>query len=398
MLKSKRKNKNKYNKKSKQQNKTTKLQNKRLKQQKSKVSIKKITKFKRPNKKYNKPKLKTKKQTKKQIGGNNIKMDIDKERKIKQLQDMYKSYNQLHKTHNFSLEPQLEPFEIPIEQQIPQEQILVISKDILKDILKKNTYSLLPYFFKNHSPTMHDHDDLIDTYQKGNCVALAKHMQKRLKQKGLDSYICPATLPPRLIQDNYPKLGHVTAIIKTPTHFIIHEPAHFLQEPILVNVNGEKISVNVSVFGEDWHYKYDPTSNKIHVYLKDDNEHFYYDLRKIKNMEQSISYPINTLNRRIPIVAFDVDNREKLAHLSIRLDKGVLEGYNKNYNGNVFEKGWFPKFNWKKTFEQYPDFQNRYQQLSAWEGLNEQQCANLGYSNSEELREKVFAILHTHFN
>jgi hypothetical protein len=315
--------------------------------------------------------------------------------RINELKKKYNTYHNLHKSVHFIDEPQLEDFEIPIET-MEQSKIEPISKRILTDTLNNSSYSLLSYYFRDHPPDFHNHDNTIEKYNNGNCVALAYHVQEKLREQGIHSEIIPGSLPTRLIQPGYPILGHAVAVVSTPTHFILHEPAHFLSEPIIVSKNGEKVTAFVSVFDETYYYKYSPKDKKIFVSLDDGSERYYYDLRKVKNISQSISYPINTKNRRPPIVVFDPFKNKKKAHLSIRLDKGVLQGYNIDYKDNPADDGWYDELQWREILNNNElSEEEKYRTLCEWKGLSDEQCKIFGYGNPDELREMILAIIES---
>jgi hypothetical protein len=365
------------------------------------VYKKSIKRNKKSNGRYKKQKYNKKRKTKKIFkGGKNIKKHSNymlsssqlKEQKIKDLQQMYKDYHQLKQ----SQEPILRPLKMNIDK-LSTDEIVPISEKILHQLIQNYSYSLFPYYFRKHDKSLKDHDDCLIKEGNGNCVAFAKAVQQELLNHNIHSYMIPATLPKRLIQPGYPALAHITTIVKTHTHFILHEPAHFLTKPILVDINGQKKTINVSVFGEKWYFQYVPEQNKIIVLLNDNNENYHYDLQELLNIEQAISYPVNILNRRIPSVSFDPVNNNKLSHLSIRLDKGLLEGYHHTYKlGNKEEKGWFPQLDWVSILSnQHTSFDDKYNKIATWDGLSDEQLLSLGYKDPETTREKVYAILKT---
>lgn len=261
-----------------------------------------------------------------------------------------------------------------------------ISKKILSSILKTSTYSTLGYYFIPNVK-IEKQDEHVGKMNTGNCVYFAKRVLRELEKHRIKGYLIPGTVLKSLQQPGYPLYAHCVVIVKTPTHFIIYEPAFYILEPIFVNLDGSPSTYFINVYQKDWMYKYDESTNKIHVY-ENGEPIFYYYLVNVLNPSTSISYPVNIKNQRLPIVKYDVDSKTKLAHLSIRLDNNCLEGYNANYEGD----GWFPKYD-LSGLNQMP-IEQQQQSLSSWVGLTDHQCSSLN-CNKKDLINKIIAIMLT---
>lgn len=287
-------------------------------------------------------------------------------------------------------EPILQPY---IQQQIvsiPIDKLRTLSTKIITEIVDSSTYSLLPYYFLGNSTDIMNQDKIVSKQNSGNCVSFSHMVLHKLQKEGIYGVIIPATLPPRLVQSGYPLYGHVAALLETSSHFVIFEPAYFILEPIIINKNGEGTDVRVNVFNATWKFSYDAASMQINVVM-DGKQLFFYKLCVIENPSESVSYPINILNKRIPTVKYDCENNRKISHFAIRIDTQALEGYNIN---NTHEDHWYSRFEWKTCFEnEKMTIQEQMRILSDWEGFSEMQCRDLGYNNRNELIEKVYSII-----
>lgn len=272
----------------------------------------------------------------------------------------------------------------------PVDEIKSLSTGILNEIVSSSTYSLLPYYFLDENIGIGDQDEIVSKQNSGNCVSFAHMVLDKLNNLGISGVIIPATLPPRLIQSGYPLYGHVATLLQTEDYFIIFEPAYFIMEPIVVNKNGEITDLKVNVFNAVWKLSYDNKDMKINVTM-DGKPLFYYKMSTIENPSESVSYPINILNKRIPTVKYDNINNRKIAHFSIRVDTQVLEGYNIKHTS---EDQWYSRFEWKTCLENKElPVEEQVRILADWEGLCEMQCSDLGYMDRNELIEKVYSII-----
>ena len=273
---------------------------------------------------------------------------------------------------------------------IPIDDLRTLSTNIITEIVDSSTYSLVPYYFLGNDIDIMVQDEIVSKQNSGNCVSFSHMVLDKLHKHGIYGVIIPATLPPRLVQSGYPLYGHVATLLQTRDHFIIFEPAYFILEPIIVNKNGEESDVRVNVFNAMWTFSYDEESMQINVKM-DEKQLFYYKLCVIENPSESVSYPINILNKRIPTVKYDCENNRKIAHFAIRVDTQSLEGYNIN---NTHEDHWYNRFEWKTCFENEKlTIQEQIRILSDWEGFSEIQCRDLGYNNRNKLIEKVYSII-----
>jgi hypothetical protein len=277
----------------------------------------------------------------------------------------------------------------------PINELITISTNIITEIVDSSTYSLIPYYFLGNDVAISDQDEMVSKQNSGNCVSFSYMVLEKLKKEGFTGVIIPATLPPRLMQSGYPLYGHVATLLQTESHFIIFEPAYFILEPIVINKNGDDIDVRVNVFNATWTFSYDESSKQIDV-KNDGKQLFYYKMCVIDNPTESVSYPINMLNKRIPTVKYDCKNNRKIAHFAIRVDTQALEGYNVN---NTHEDHWYSRFEWKTCFENEKlTTQEQIRILSDWEGFSEIQCSDLGYSNRSELIKKTFSIMRVEWD
>lgn len=290
---------------------------------------------------------------------------------------LYKEYMNLGKEEEMKHKPL--DFAVTTDPNIAD-----ISKKILSSVLKTSTYSTLGYYFIPNVK-IEKQDEYVGKLNTGNCVYFAKRVLRELEKHRVKGYLIPATVLKSLRQPGYPLYAHCVVIVKTPTHFIIYEPAFYILEPIFVNLDGSPSTHFIDIYQKDWTYKYDELSNKIHVY-ENGEPIFYYYLVNVLNPSTSISYPVNIHNQRLPIVKYDVDSKTKLAHLSIRLDNNCLEGYNSNYEGH----GWFPKYDLSGLKEM--PIEQQQQSLSSWEGLSDHQCSSLN-CKKKDLINKIIAII-----
>jgi len=281
-------------------------------------------------------------------------------------------------------EPVLDTTFMPKQADHSKTELNTLCKDILRGVISNHTYSLIPYYFMP-SVNIAKQDDIVRS--SGSCVFFANLIVDKLKAHNISSTRIPSTLPPMLIQPDYPYYGHVSTMFQTSAYFVLLEPAYFILKPIFVNMNGEPTNISVNCFDTVWMFQYDKQRNKIHVSEKG-KRIFFYKLSTILNPSQSISYPITILNQRIPIVRYDAIRNRKIAHLSVRLDMHMLEGYSIHYEQNG---GWFPPFKWTQFLGK--SMQEQYAILSNWNGLSTKQCKDLGYTNPDELRKCIFAII-----
>jgi hypothetical protein len=286
-----------------------------------------------------------------------------------------------------------EPILQPISKEyitIPIDELITLSTNIITEIVDSSTYSLVPYYFLGNDIDIMVQDEIVSKQNSGNCVSFSHMVLDKLHKHGISGVIIPATLPPRLIQSGYPLYGHVATLLQTHSHFIIFEPAYFILEPIIINKNGDNTDIRVNVFNAIWTFSYDEKLMQINVKM-DEKPLFYYKVCVIENPSESVSYPINILNKRIPTVKYDCKSNRKIAHFAIRVDTQSLEGYNIN---NTHEDHWYNRFEWKSCFEnERMTIQEKIRILSDWEGFSETQCRDLGYNNRNELIEKVYSII-----
>lgn len=274
-------------------------------------------------------------------------------------------------------------------------ELITISSKIIEKIIRSSTYSLLPYYFLEGVNKLEQQDLIVSIQNSGNCVSFAYMVIENLKEKSIDQgIIIPATLPSRLIQNGYPKYGHVAVILETETNFIIFEPAYFILSPIVINKSGESITIDVVVFNTQWKFVYDERTQRINVSTNEEPLYFY-EICIIENPSLSVSYPINIMNKRIPLVKYNYDMNNKTAHLSIRIDTQKLEGYNINYSSSPDH--WYGKFDWKTCLDNEYSNEKQIDILSQWEGFSQEQCIDLNI-NKTELVEKVYSIIKTEWD
>lgn len=312
-------------------------------------------------------------------------------------------YNRYH-SFNAIKEPEIRNIEIRNNNNISNTLIKNNVIDSLRDkfqkinktIINNSTYSLTHYYFNIHNPQDVETQDItISKMKSGNCVAFAHMILDALSNEGIKTgKIIPATLPSRLKQDGYPYYGHVAVMLETKTKFILFEPAYFILTPIYVPKDETPVTINVKVFNADWTFKYDKKTKQITVLAPTKTNEleqlFYYVVAEIVNPSVSVSYPINVLNKRIPIVKYDADTDTKIAHLSIRIDTKALEGYS---NTNPTDKGWFQRLEWKTLLDGKKTESEVLDALKQWPGLSDDLCKKLGYTNPNELRKHVYAII-----
>jgi hypothetical protein len=278
---------------------------------------------------------------------------------------------------------------------IPLSELMVLSSNIIENIIKSSTYSLLPYYFLEDLVTLEQQDLIVSKQNSGNCVSFAYMVIENLKTYSIEeAIIIPATLPPRLVQYGYPKYGHVAVVLETDSNFIIFEPAYFILTPIVIKKSGEPIIIDVVVFNTKWTFFYDETTQRINVTMDEDPLYFY-EICIIENPSLAVSYPINIMNKRIPIVKFDYDTNKKMAHLSIRIDIQKLEGYNVNYSSS--SDHWYERFDWKTCLDNEFSSEEQIDILSQWDGFSQVQCINLNVDKIE-LVKKVYSIIKTEWD
>lgn len=270
----------------------------------------------------------------------------------------------------------------------PLHELVSIAKKVISDIIEAFTYSLLPYYFLPESVPIEHHDIVVSKYKSGNCVSLAYMVLEEFKKKQIEAILIPATIPPRLIQKGYPEYSHVVATLETKECFILCDPAYFILTPVVVKKNGDPFVIYVEVFKETWTYRYDERQKRINV-TTNGIQICFYKICVIENPTFSISYPVNTRNRRIPIIKYSSKENRKLAHLSIRIDTQKLEGYNVHHPSNDH---WYERFDWATCLNPALTEEQQLEALSNWEGLSNQQCATLNY-DKDILVKQIFSIL-----
>jgi hypothetical protein len=277
------------------------------------------------------------------------------------------------------------------------EELLDISRNVLA-IVVEHTYSLVPYFI---TPNIRitTQDKIILEKNSGNCIAFATKISLLLSTYQIPNCFIPATIPPRLIQPGFPDYGHSVILIETPKYYIIYEPAYFIREAIIIHKDGTPTTTNVGVFKTKWFMVYNKSANQIDVSeINADGSktpQYYYTLSIITNPSESISFPVNIHNKRIPIVKYSTKHDCLEGHFSIRLDTHRIEGFRlSNNNGGDENRGWFERFEWKDCLNPEKTLEQNYEILSKWEGLTDEHCRLIGYDNPDELRTIVFAIIH----
>ena len=269
-------------------------------------------------------------------------------------------------------------------QYITEQQFYQI-QSISKDIISRSTYSLLPYYFLSADISTQLQDEFLSKKNMGNCVSFAHMIIDDLRDKDIHTgIIIPATLPTQFIQLGYPIFSHVAIMLETETNFIIFEPTYFIIEPIVIPKNGTDLRINITVLNTEWIYKYIDGSQTIIVTNLDGSELFYYKIAEIANPSESVSHPINAINKRITIVKFDPVINKKIAHLSIRIDTKKLESYNTS-------DGWYPRFDWSSISDN-SDYNEICKSLLEWEGVSLTQCIAFGYEQIV-LANMIIAII-----
>jgi hypothetical protein len=278
--------------------------------------------------------------------------------------------------------PLLEPISLaPIPHQTVDD-VKAIGQEILATLIASLNYSLLPYFF---IPDLRiaTQDYVVNKHKSGNCAFFANKVVHALHKQGLQGILIPATLPPSLLQPGYPEYAHVSVLIPLDTHLVLLEPAYFIIDPICVPRDGSAVDVPVPSFETTWTYRYSKEDNKILV-SEGGTPQFYYLLQRILNPSESISYPVTIRNQRPPIVTFDPIRNCKIAHLSVRLDKRVLEGYHESL-------GWFDPLEFASILA-LPTERAQLKRLADWPGTSDDVCKALGWSPTD-LRKKLLAIV-----
>lgn len=316
-----------------------------------------------------------------------------------------KKYINLYKNYIHTCRQTVKPILIPLQPSNiitnkPLEELIEISRKVL-GIVVEHTYSLVPYFI---TPNIHisTQDKVVLERNSGNCIAFATKVSILLSSYNIPHCFIPATIPPRLIQPGFPDYGHAVILVETPEHYIIYEPAYFVREAIVVHKDGTPTITNVGVFKTKWFMVYNKSENKINVSeINADGSkkpQYYYTLSIITNPSESISFPVNIHNKRIPIVKYSTKYDCLEGHFSIRLDTHRIEGFrlNNTCQDNVSDdnRGWFERFEWKDCLNPLNTFDQNYEILSKWEGLTDEHCRLIGYDNPDELRTIVFAIIH----
>ena len=64
-------------------------------------------------------------------------------------------------------------------------------------------------------------------------------------------------------------------------------------------------------------------------------------------------------------------------------------------DGSDDDKGWFPRFDYKRILESSGSEEEKKQQLAKWIGLSETQCKSLKCKR-DELINKIFAVIMHH--
>lgn len=320
------------------------------------------------------------------------------ERSLKEYIEIYKNY--IH-TCRQNIEPILIPlYPSNIITNKTLEELQEISRKVLA-IVVEHTYSLVPYFI---TPNIHvlTQDKVVLERNSGNCIAFATKVSLLLSTYNIPHCFIPATIPPRLIQPGFPNYGHAVILVETPKHYLIYEPAYFVRKAIVVHKDGTPTTTNVGVFKTTWYMVYNKSKNKIDVSeINADGSkkpQYYYTLSIITNPSESISFPVNIHNKRIPIVKYSTKYDCLEGHFSIRLDTHRIEGFrlNNTCQANVSDdnRGWFERFEWKDCLNPTNTLEQNYEILSKWEGLTDEHCRLIGYNNPDELRTIVFSIIH----
>lgn len=348
------------------------------------------------NNKYKKYKRSMKRR---QNGGSARTAHHSTKRSLNEYIEFYKNYK--HICHQ-NVEPILIPLNpLNIITNKPLEKLLEISRKVLT-IVVEQTYSLVPYFITPHIHIT-TQDKAVLSRNSGNCIAFATKISVLLSNYNIPHCFIPATIPPRLIQPGFPNYAHAVILVETPEHYILYEPAYFIRHAIVVHKNGTPTTTNVGVFKTKWYMVYNKDENKIDVseINADGNKtpQYYYTLSIITNPSESISFPVNIHNKRIPIVKYSTKYDCLEGHFSIRLDTHRIEGFRLNNTtgqDNVSDenRGWFERFEWKDCLRPENTLEQNYEILSKWEGLTDEHCRLIGYENPDELRTIVFAIIH----
>ena len=296
---------------------------------------------------------------------------------IQGLRKLFRQYSD----HATPEPPLLEPISgAPITNRTVDD-VKAVGQEILATLIASLNYSLLPYFFIPDL-RIESQDYVVNKYKSGNCAFFANKVVHALHKHGLQSILIPATLPPILIQPGYPEYAHVSVVIPLDTHLVLLEPAYFIIDPICVPRDGSAVDVPVPSFETTWSYRYSKEDNTIQV-SEGGSPLFYYLLQRILNPSQSISYPVTIRNQRPPIVTFDPIRNCKIAHLSVRLDKRVLEGYHESL-------GWFDPLDFASLA--LPTERAQLNRLAEWPGASDDVCKALGWSPTD-LRKKLVAII-----
>jgi len=301
--------------------------------------------------------------------------------------ESYIKYLHLGKTES----PDLKPIEFTKQNSLPHTEIIEISKKILLDIIHKSTYSVLPYYFMQQSIPIKYQDDYVSKYNSGNCVFFAKKVLRELKTHGIHGYLIPATTLQNLMQPDFPEFCHCVVLVKSENFFILYEPAFYILEPIVINIDGTPTPYRIDVYEKEWLYTYDSETNRINVTDRDGNHLLYYNIMNILNPTLAISYPVNIHNKRLPIVRYDAYQNRKRAHLSVRLDTKCLEGYNVLYDKTNYD-GWFPRFDYNELLDMPISDKEKKHKLSLWIGLSTDQCKSL-LCNKTDLINKIYDII-----
>ena len=314
----------------------------------------------------------------------------------------YTQYLKRHKTfHNSNVQPkfiQLDPSKIIRDKSI--DHLKSVSDKALQQVVQ-HTYSLVPYFIQPNNNIQNQEENAIKM-NSGNCIAFATMISKMLAQNDIAHSFIPATILPRIIQPGFPYYGHSVIMVETPEHYILHEPAYFISDAIIVNKDGTPFTVYMHIYKTNWNMQYNSHDNKIYVSETDlsgkTTPQFHYNLSIVTNPIESISFPVNINNKRIPIVKYSLSKKCIEGQLSIRLDNRQLEGFSldhisDNNSFNLEDKGWFPRFDWTDCLNPENTLHENYNVLSKWEGLSDEHCRLLGYK-PDDLRAIVFAIIN----
>jgi len=102
--------------------------------------------------------------------------------------------------------------------------------EILDECYKKCAFSIFPYLLNINSKKA------IEIFKSGDCVALSIFIKNKLKNKNIQSFLIPATIPNKYKLDGLLDISHVALCIPTSaTTFYIADPAFYFLNPIIVD-------------------------------------------------------------------------------------------------------------------------------------------------------------------